>query len=638
MEDNDDARLEVANMLSGFFKVVDTAVNGQDGLVKYKHNDYDIVVSDINMPVMNGVEMVKKIKDIEKDQPIIIISAHDESKYLIDLINAGVNRFILKPLENQKVIDLLLRECREIDNKKILAPFKTIQNPLSRGSRDAIVIVDKKLRVVEINDAARKRYRVPHEKVVGKTLDLLLKEYDDNCIDAMKETIKYGRTVNRHNVECKRKGGQRRLVTVTTQPLLERLGTASGGVMILKEESCLADPSSKLREPGQLYKITDKDLGMERIEELPLNFPTDNKIALGPNVKTFQTTLEDTPIPVFVCGKGLKLHFCNNAFSELVGLSHKEMKSKKITSVLPLIKEKEVQEKVDAALLSGFRKVVWNERLINKKFGTGALLFLIPIENSERVLGYIYCLDNLEDLVAAMEQRIYKEKVSVVEYLAGVISHEIRNPLTVINSNAQFCLKHYADNKDLRKSLNAVVDSVGFTKRFTEELLGLTRKEYQLKLTQIQDIIKKSINLLKTDLSHKHIKIYFRSIKHIPRTYIDSVKMEQVFINVLLNAMNALKKGGSISVSCTFDRQAENIIIRFGDSGKGIPEKHIKDIFDPFVSLSENGNGLGLAICQKIVDGHNGKIFAENIKKKGAQITIQLPLLKKDNSASVVSG
>ena len=346
VEDNDDARLEEANMLSGFFKVVDTAVNGQDGLVKYKCNDYDMVVSDIYMPVMSGVEMVKKIKDIDKDMPIIIISAHDESEYLIDLINAGVDYFILKPLENQKVIDLLLHECRKINNKK----------------------------------------------------------------------------------------------------------------------------------------------------------------------------------------------------------------------------------------------------------------------------------------------------VATIEYLADVISHEIRNSLTIINSNAQFCLKYYADNKDLRESLNAVIDSVSFTNRFTEDLLSLSEKEYQLKLTQITDVIKKSINLLNTDLSHKHIKVYFRSATHIPMTYIDSVKMEHVFVNLLLNSMNALEKGGSISVSCTFDRQAESIIIRFRDSGKGIPENHIRDIFDPFVSLSQKGKGLGLAICQRIVDGHNGKIFAENIKKKGAQITIQLPLLEKDNSASVLSG
>lgn len=92
--------------------------------------------------------------------------------------------------------------------------------------------------------------------------------------------------------------------------------------------------------------------------------------------------------------------------------------------------------------------------------------------------------------------------------------------------------------------------------------------------------------------------------------------------------MNYVKKSGNISISSLFDRKTNNIIIHFRDSGKGIPQKHIKKIFDPFFSLSKKGEGPDLLICQNIINSHGGKIFAENIKNKGTQITIQLPLQK----------
>ncbi|MEA1916883.1 MAG: DNA-binding response regulator [Campylobacterota bacterium] len=131
-------------ILENYFKTIDTAVNGQEAIYKYKNNmnRYDIVISDIEMPIMGGIELTKEIKKISDKQNIIIISAHKESDYLLELINLGVNRFIMKPLERDELIETLLAVTKEIcgENEKDIVRFpkkivwdKKNQNLLQNG-------------------------------------------------------------------------------------------------------------------------------------------------------------------------------------------------------------------------------------------------------------------------------------------------------------------------------------------------------------------------------------------------------------------------------------------------------------------------------------------------------------------------
>ena len=127
VEDDRDLRENTTRLLTSFFDHVENAENGKHGLEKYTQRKYDIVITDINMPVMNGVKMAEEIKARNKKQVVIVISAHDEAKYLLELINMGVDNFILKPLDInqfleviQKAINLVICNNLEEDYKKRL--------------------------------------------------------------------------------------------------------------------------------------------------------------------------------------------------------------------------------------------------------------------------------------------------------------------------------------------------------------------------------------------------------------------------------------------------------------------------------------------------------------------------------------
>lgn len=113
VEDDENLRNETVTLFKMLFKSIDTAEDGSIGLQKFNEHFYDLVISDINMPNMNGIEMAKKIREINSEQKIIIVSAHDESNILIDLIQAGANGFILKPMHMDDLVSALYPVCRD---------------------------------------------------------------------------------------------------------------------------------------------------------------------------------------------------------------------------------------------------------------------------------------------------------------------------------------------------------------------------------------------------------------------------------------------------------------------------------------------------------------------------------------------
>ena len=119
VEDDDNLREETQSLLSTLFQSITTAVDGEHGLKEYNENFYDLVISDVNMPRMNGIEMCKNIKEINPEQKILIVSAHDESETLMSLIKTGASGFILKPMTLDNLVISLYPVCRDAQTQKM---------------------------------------------------------------------------------------------------------------------------------------------------------------------------------------------------------------------------------------------------------------------------------------------------------------------------------------------------------------------------------------------------------------------------------------------------------------------------------------------------------------------------------------
>ena len=134
VEDHDELRINTDSILKNFFKEVTSAENGQNGLKSYlnytQDNDgkfYDIVLTDIKMPKMDGVELTKNIYEVNPSQSLIVLSAFDDSKYLLPLINLGIEQFLKKPLDFQELLEILLKTSKKITNKTFTNHNNTIK-------------------------------------------------------------------------------------------------------------------------------------------------------------------------------------------------------------------------------------------------------------------------------------------------------------------------------------------------------------------------------------------------------------------------------------------------------------------------------------------------------------------------------
>jgi len=139
VEDEEHLRQNTEKLLSNFFKEVISAKNGQEALQKFQSRDFDLILTDLRMPVMDGVTFCQTIKELDFDQPIIVISAHDEVEYLLELINLGVDSFLVKPLDLSKFLAVMHKVCGYINQKKALheAELKRAQLTLALQKSNA---------------------------------------------------------------------------------------------------------------------------------------------------------------------------------------------------------------------------------------------------------------------------------------------------------------------------------------------------------------------------------------------------------------------------------------------------------------------------------------------------------------------
>jgi signal transduction histidine kinase len=150
--------------------------------------------------------------------------------------------------------------------------------------------------------------------------------------------------------------------------------------------------------------------------------------------------------------------------------------------------------------------------------------------------------------------------------------------------------------------------------------------KYQTRRVIITEVLNKSLDLLKSDLTTKKIKVIKEFQPEIPAIMVNEREMYQVFVNIVLNAVDSMETGGTLSLKCETLSTGSGELIRlyFGDTGCGIPEDNLARLFDRYFTTKQTGTGLGLAIVERIISVHNGKINVNSVVGKGTTITIDL--------------
>ncbi|HEX7066097.1 MAG TPA: PAS domain S-box protein [Bacillales bacterium] len=216
------------------------------------------------------------------------------------------------------------------------------------------------------------------------------------------------------------------------------------------------------------------------------------------------------------------------------------------------------------------------------------------------------------------------EKLSVVGQLAAGIAHEIRNPLTSIKGFTQL-IQPYFKEENRKKYVDIMLTELNRIESIINDLLVLAKPQVsKIQHTDIKDLIEQTILLLHSEAVLQNVEIFSRFEPELETVECEMDKIKQVLINVLKNAIEASEEQGKIFIKTRMTK--EKLQIQIADEGKGIPEKRLEKLGEPFYSTKEKGTGLGLMICKKIIEAHNGEIEISSKLNEGTTVEIVLPI------------
>ncbi len=246
-----------------------------------------------------------------------------------------------------------------------------------------------------------------------------------------------------------------------------------------------------------------------------------------------------------------------------------------------------------------------------------------------------------QQLEVVKAQLVHSEKLSAIgELLAGVV-HEINNPLAGILGYSELLLLQKPSPEKTHKYIKNIQQSAVLCQKIVQKLLAFSRKQKPKQAyVQVIDIVESTLELVEHEIKKNAVQVVKQFAENMPCTNADFYQLQQVFINIINNAVQAMKQQtrlGTLTLKSEFDEQSIRISIY--DSGPGIPRENLQKIFEPFFTTKPEGKGtgLGLSICNEIIREHGGNLYVSSELGNGTRFLIELPITAPDKPSPTVA-
>jgi len=523
------------------------AKDGETGLRKALTEDPDLIIMDLKMPKMTGLEVLAALRERQSTIPVILMTFHGSEETAVQAFRLGARDYVIKPYDTQEMLESIERALTEVR---------------LRAERDRLT-----QNIMQVNRQLERRVKeLSILYSIGKSVTTLLDQ--EKVLNRIVEAAVY----------------------VT--------GAEEGTLMLVDKDS------------GELYMRAARGLGEKYARGFRLR--VEDSIA-GQVVRTGQPFLESGDAQRLKVKTGYLvkslMYVPLKAGQEVIGVLSVDNKVSNTTFT-----------ESDVYLLSALADYA-SIAIVNARLYTEVKSFSEELEQK--------VVERTKELQEAQEQLIQSEKLASIGQLAAGVAHELNNPISVMLGFSQAILRKLPEDDPLRKPL-ATIEREGLRcKGIIQNLLDFARRSKpSLQPTNVNEVLEAACALIEHQISLDNVVVTKGYDPHLPQVLADANQLQQVFVNIIINARDAMPQGGTLRLITR--SLGDEVHIIFSDTGIGIPPENIKRIFDPFFTTKEvgQGTGLGLSVSYGIVEQHGGTIEVKSEVGVGTTFIVKLPVMQ----------
>jgi two-component system NtrC family sensor kinase len=448
--------------------------------------------------------------------------------------------------------------------------------------------------------------------------------------------------------ECPAYGDNRRRCWYLAGTLCPNCGDAE---YPLKKENCRLCPVFKTNFGDELQDLAEAFDVMAVTVKNHIEEITEREKTIGKQQRLLKTIMDVTPDFIALQDKDLTYTFAGKAFCEFLGLREEEVIGKNDFDILTQEQAAHNAEEDSQILRTGHPHI----KEITFKRADGQRWFhvvKVPVYDQDNsIIGLLLTARDISLLKKFQEQLIQAQKMEGLGRLAGGVAHEINTPLGIILGYSQLMMDDIHD-EELLENLKTIEKQAKICRKIVADLLGFSRHTKSVRdMININTSMQEVIALVEHALFMNHIQVIQAFAKNLPLLHGDKEQLQQVWLNLLNNAADAIGQEGIIFVRSQPNPLGNTIEVSVADTGQGIKEEHLSKIFDPFFTTKQvdKGTGLGLSVSFGIIKDHGGHISAvsptpekylpRNFTRAanhgpGAVFVVELPVSAANNTAA----
>ncbi len=669
-------------LLSGVGYEVTTVHEGEKAIVKINQDDFDMVITDIKMPRLDGLDILKAARTKDQDALVILMTGFASLESAVSAINQGAYDYLMKPIDFP---DLKLTIRRGLEKRRsdqarsrLLTELKEKNLELNRrvAELDALYQASKSLSSTEdLGILLDKIVSLATEVIGAKTGSIMLIQRPENTL-TIKSAI----------------GLDPKIIEHTKLELGKSIAgyVAKNGTPLMIED---------IEKDQKFKRLSKKHYATKSLLCVPLKI---KEKVLG--VINLSDKVTDTPFTQ----DDLRLltTFASQAAMAIDDAHHFEQSKKKIGELLILyeiastLSTLESFESISEFIFERVKKITgidfalwfdWSEK--EKKL---SLNFCQGLENTKRdlhipldkqkildsdtlnanikgKLGEAFdlspCLESVtsfpitaegmlhgvlsvgnrkhmtisEDqkhlisIIASQAASVYERQRSILNAtrlltmgnMVSEITHDLKKPLTNIKGTLQLLKEKWSDTKDKEKFFDMVEQEIFRLNELAKEIVNFSNpNKYELEKKDIRLTLERALNLVKRDLDKRKINLKI-DYQEVPSIFVNQNEIMEVLLNIILNAIDAMPQSGELGVSLKLHQEPKKegrfLQICISDTGCGIAQENLNRIFDRYFTTKNEGTGLGLAVVERIIKAHGGFVSVKSELGKGTSFFVNLP-------------